>query len=546
MKIKKKILTSLLLIALIINLFPKIEVKAISDSFLHVPDGAYYYTDSSALPSGDIYFFYKWADGKAWYDTSFKGAIALCNKQGLIFKPEWIAANWSGADFLYTLWDSTQTGIHNLVFTDSTSAELNSGLSNCIGIAINDISGCTLDNHSGIGGTFEVDSWVNNIVHDYVEDLVSVIPPDFISFPTVTDNQFRSYNNYEDSTLSQQLNILNTYDDMRCCTFSTGSDTKVFLSTDDLSGYHQKQFYVYDSFNNYVFSPSQSTYFDNIVTLFGLSQENYVINISDVLAANTNNTLRNFSVKFYDKSTFASSSVSVDYYNYTSSTITLNSSDTTSSIYVSRGGNGYFQLLLSNLGWITIYKSVSTPSQIKDNLYKPNVLTSNTWNNYDSSSSSNNTNITTNQISNSTTTNTNIYNTTSTEINNNTTTNNYNYSYDNSSTVINNIVNNYYGDDDNGGGGGGGGDDSPVWDLLLEGIAEFFRKIGELLAAILLGIVNLFGEVLTAIATIVTDFTGITDFLSSVFSFLPSEMVSVLTLALTTGLLISLIRMIRK
>ena len=53
-------------------------------------------------------------------------------------------------------------------------------------------------------------------------------------------------------------------------------------------------------------------------------------------------------------------------------------------------------------------------------------------------------------------------------------------------------------------------------------------------------------SVVNAIASITTSFTAVTDFLGSVFGFLPSDLVAVITLGVTLGILISLIKMFGK
>ena len=517
-------------------LSPVINVKAAEgdDVFQHGIQG-YYMIDSSSVVTGD-YFYYKYAEGKCWYCT-FSDAIALVSNKsyGLTMSLSVLGALATG------LMDYTVLGI----------AGGSSGMSSYqvwkgteftgtpAGLALNDISGCQIVSPNS-NSDVSVDSTVNNYIYVYVKDYIDDLPLDYIIYQPLNISLVQGASGTTNQALNNSFKSLGTaFSAQLTQQNSDGVPYGVATSgVNSCTGYS-----IGDDCSLYATNTNQ---FDNVVTMFGLNESRRTFTGEQFLATFQSQTLQCIAIGKSVANCIHSTS-----YNVNNGTLEqVATSDGTSIKILQNKG-----CLASNIDKFTIYRNSTVATQIISNNYAPSyTYDSNTYNNYDSTSNNNTVNTNTNQINNSTTTNSNIYNQS---------TSNYREGdyYDNTSNVTNidqsvintttqTIINNYYGDDsggdDNGGGGGGGDDDSPIWEALLQAIVSFFRKIGELIAAILTGILGLLTEVLDAIAEITTNFTGVTDFLGQVFDFLPSEIVSVLLLGATLGILISLIKMLGK
>lgn len=535
----KRVVLSLLLVHVLI-IFTIVDVSASSggtlDSFTLESGKGYVYSDNTKLPtpnSGSGYFFYKYADGKAWYSADYSVALSFCNKKGLTIKPSSVSDVFSGLwDYLVT---NSNSGGNYKVYKGE----------NVVGIALNDISGCQLTNHGGSGGSYgnnivEVPSDIANLIYVFVQNKVAIEKPDYIQVPVISEHSFTGLPQ-RSSYINVNNKILNDYDNIGFCFKFTSNE--YFIA----DNHYVRYFYVFDALSDgKFFESSDVSVYDSYVNFYGLNQAKNYVTIDDWVSNDFNG---NFYLNAYDanKSLIALSNKRYNY-DYSSSSITLANTYNENSFPYSVSTNYGGTVPISNNGPLTVYRSLNTPNQIENNTYAPNYRISKTWNNYDSTSSSNNTNITVNQIDNSSSTNETVYNESNTEINNETVENNYSYNIDNSSTIINNIVNNYYDTPSDGGdsGDGGGDSDSPIWDTLLQAIVDFFRKIGELIAALIAGILSALNSVLDAIANITTNFDGINNFLSSIFGFLPDEIVSVILLGVSMAVLISLIKLLRK
>lgn len=84
-----------------------------------------------------------------------------------------------------------------------------------------------------------------------------------------------------------------------------------------------------------------------------------------------------------------------------------------------------------------------------------------------------------------------------------------------------------------------------VLSALLTALRHFFHVIGQLLGTILTGIVDILNSILTAIAGIMEDLTGITSFISALFGWIPSPVPEVLAIGISITILFALIKFIR-
>lgn len=86
---------------------------------------------------------------------------------------------------------------------------------------------------------------------------------------------------------------------------------------------------------------------------------------------------------------------------------------------------------------------------------------------------------------------------------------------------------------------------SGILDAILDALARFFKAIGKILATILAGILEVVDSVLEAIASIAENFTGVTEFITALLSWLPDPVPQVLGAALSVAILFALLSFIR-
>ena len=513
-----------------------------------VPDDAFYMNsqrdcfsmvDTSSIPSGK-HFFFKYDDGKCWY-TTYANIIAymLNSKFGVSVNTGILSALVSDYDTFYENFDDTN-GIRPLRVANYDS---NNGVT-LFGYALNDLNGCRIVNPSGSSNNVTVPSDTTNYTYIYVKDYLDTnySSPDFITYVGFTPQEAKNL-----------IDISKTYAANKIATIEA-NNTKFgsFLWYNQSSRtYDLNTNGAYDNNGYYDIGQNKLFYarvnYDTVCNAFGLTTQHNSISAAEVA------TFANSSGDIYLQmscNNVAESNNDVSQTKYDSTYVTPTTSSGAYQLrpFIVRGSTDRFISFYSEP--ITIYKDNTVATQIKNHTYSPSYNTTNTYNTYDSTSNSNETNFNTNNVDNSEQNNTTIYN----EQSENYTDNSYynsenNYYIDNSQVTENNttIINNYYGD--NGGGSGGDDDDDDddlIWTALLKAIADFFKKLGELIATVLTGIVEILTSILTAIGTIVTDFTGITDFLGQIFAWLPSEIITLMTLGLTTALFAAFLTWFKK
>ena len=484
---------------------------------------AYTMQNDSALPS-EFNYYMRVGNGVAICCSGSELVANILNyKIGLV-----MSANILTSFITAYLQDTSLIGREPTFFEQHPPVLKNGQL---VGIALNELTGCRMAGSEN-SDSVNVPSDLSNDVYNYYINVWLVNnpeEPDFIILPYVIFDDL-DYTNIALTTI-QQLTRAMEYGSIGYCV-----------------NFNSAKVYDNSSVNYMFFADSRDTYdiattgYSDVVNNFDLSPNKYEISLEDFKTVKNNNyDLRSTSYNISDGSVYQLSKV---YVGGNDDVVTTNQGG----IHRCLSGTTTAPGLIPYKDHLTVYKNIQIVQNITNNTYGPSSYTTNNYQNY---STSNDNSYTTNiqNVNNSTSNNTNIYNQAKTETNETIVEDNYNVTQTTIITNITNITNNYYGDngsggDDNGGGDDNDDDDDTIWKALLKAIADFFKKIGELIATILTGLISILTSVLTAIASITTSFTAITDFLSAVFGFLPSDLVAVITLGVTLGVLISLIKML--
>lgn len=548
---KLKIIISYILIILLIPLNVKASGSSGSlDGFTlngTYTDGngrefnAYTYNngDDSALPSGFKYY-YKYNNGKVITMERSDVITNILNKKiGIVMEPnkllEFIADYGSGI-----------VG-RNPEYYNNLIPVLKDG--SLVGVALNGLSGGTLDTTTGNKTVSIPSTEVNNVYNFYI--YWAELPenkqlPEYIVIHGFTKQEAKGYVSTPNSTNDA---FFSTLDGMTDIYYSTAYYSK------SSNKYSPNLFYWPIKTECYITVEQFATLCNDL----SLDINNREVSKSTLLTS----TYTGLTLRMVDKET------NENLTSYNKATYSNNSFSTQNSTYFSTnaGTSSYCPLFVGD--W-TIWKDKSVQNQIKNNVYKPTTYNTNNYKNFNTGNN-NSYETSTNQIDNSNQDNDNIYNEANTSNNTNITEqiDNSDNSYtniDNSSvttnttTIVNTYYNYYYGDEtpenpDSGNGGNGGNDsgngsggleDDSILDALLAAILKLLRAIGKIIATILTGIIDIITEVLTAITNITTSFTGIIEFIGSIFGFLPAECIAVLTLGLTISVLIALIKMFGK
>ena len=247
--------------------------------------------------------------------------------------------------------------------------------------------------------------------------------------------------------------------------------------------------------------------------------------------------------RLYDSS--LNNYITIDDFYYISSSGISSSSGSMNSNYL--GYSQYGRYPYFPIGQdMTFYRSLSDYQTINvTQTYTPSTFITDSYNSY-STSNDNSISTSINQISNSVSNNSSSYSSTSSSY--------YNYVdngyVDNSSIVTNTttVINNYYNDDN---GGGGGGDDpsnpdTPLdWSDFIELLKHLLEALGAIIVGIFEGLLSLITQVLEAIASIVSNLDGFTEFLSALFGFLPSPVPEVIAAGFSLCILCAVIKFLR-
>lgn len=541
MKTKRKILSLILVLLISFISFTKfgivvnatVEQNSFSTSTVTI-DGNNYscfvYSDETLLPS-TLQLYWVDENNEVCHALFADGiTVALSKKLGLAIKPS----------FLTTLVDfitSPILGINSMVnslFSGSIVRVVKNDT--VVGIAINDLSGKKLKGDNSYT-KFTMPSQVTNYIYNTVNNYIEQNPetPPFINLPTITYATALENLNGNSVYYTQSYNGLQNGKDLDCfCwwytrfpTTSTGHFT--------MSSFNNFGAYVAPDEYDFIYGNSESVY-DSLCNELGLNLNNFSPTLVGLMSISPSNI--NINLKGY----FSKDATDVYPTKYVNSNgLNDTSSYPTVTLFKNEDGDGSL-IPYSNKGFLTVYKNGNIPVLIKENVYAPNYYTTNNYRNYNTSND-NSVEITINNMNNANQDSNNVYNDVNTTTNNEITENNYNYNtteIDNSQTTI--INNYYYGDNGGGGDDGGDDDDDSIWDALLKAIADFFKKIGELLAAVLTGIIDVFTQMIEAAATITTGFTGLTNLFSSFFDWLPSEILAPIILGLTAMIFICLLK----
>lgn len=491
-----------------------------------VPHSAYVMQDDTNIPSG-YHYYMRVADGVAICCDGSEVITNILNyKIGLVMSAGAIS------NFITSYLDDNAFTGQSPTFYENHPPVLKGG--SIVGIALNELTGCRMaqaENNDSVS----IPSDVSNDIYNYYNNVYIVENPqlpDYVVVPSATLA----------SAAENGLEVQNIIDYFSNTTykFTIGYNYKKNKWNPRPASTGGSPYVIPGNPSEAIFASYSTSNFDNYCRSFGLTIDNYTLTVPQVMTSTAGDLME---VHAYNAET------KVDYNRWSS----INISDYSVSAvagYPTLGG-GILPYTTDGSS-ITVYRSTGIVTQITNNIYSPSTYTTENYKNY---STSNDNSYTSNvqNINNSSTNNSNIYNESKTTTNNDIVEDSYNVTTINTTTNITNITNNYYGDNgapDNGGGGDDNGgdddDDDTIWKALLKAIGDFLKKIGELIATILTGIISIMTSVVNAIASITTSFTAVTDFLGSVFGFLPSDLVAVITLGVTLGILISLIKMFGK
>lgn len=491
--------------------------------------GMYVYKidDKTGIPTGSVIngmCFFKYG-----YDDKF-GAIAssqfitliLNRGLGLVFSDEKLLA-------FYTAYLQNISGVHN-----NKAGSLVDSHGNVLGLCLNDISGCVYDAYPQNTNIDIPSQEVNNVYnyYQYYIDVVDPQTPDYINIQTYNLNTVKTLLDVSNQYTASSNSVIDVVGNGLCTFFYSSGNTRLLRYGVDNS-YRGMNYYDISNCSCYA---SLSTTYNNFCNSYGLVNNGDVVGYTKLIATGG----YYLDVKFLNADTSTPLSSGVRYKlvsnsdTYTTENITISSSSSV------RLCSANYVPCSKNPSKITVYKDSPILTSVVNKTYAPSTYTSNNYNSYNTNAD-NSISTNTSVVNNSTTTNNEIYNDASESFQEYYSSQD-NYNIDNSVVIQNTteIIYNYYGND-NGGGGSDDNDDDPIWDALLKAIVDFFKKIGQLIAALLTGLLELINTVLDAFANINNSFEGIKNFLSSIFSWFPSEIVTLMVLGLGLALLASFI-----
>lgn len=540
-KLYKRVITYILIFILSVICVKPMNVFAYggyftSDSFSktgtwtdsnNVDHAAYVMQDDTNLPSG-YHYYMRVADGTA---ICCDGSEVITNI--LNYKIGLVMSAGALSNFITSYLDDNVFTGQAPNFYENHPPVLKGG--SIVGIALNELTGCRMASAEN-SDNVTIPSDVSNDIYNYYNNVYIIDNPqlpDYVVIPSAT------LSSAADNGLGNQTYIDYFNNATYKYTFGYNYSSNKWNPRPAATG--TAPLVIPNNPSDPIFAAYSTSVFDNYCRSFNLTIDNYTLTVPQVMTS-TAGDLMEFHA--YDKET-KSDYMRLSSINVGTGTVSANSG------YPTAGGR--WLPFTTDGSSITVYRSMTIVTQITNNIYSPTSYSTENYKNY---STSNDNSYTSNvqNINNSSTNNSNIYNESKTTTNTDIVQDSYNVTTTNTTTNITNITNNYYGDNgapDNGGGGddNGGGDDDDddtIWKALLKAIADFLKKIGELIATIITGLVSIMTSVVNAIATITTSFTAVTDFLGSVFGFLPSDLVAVITLGVTLGILISLIKMFGK
>lgn len=462
------------------------------------------------------------------------------------------------SSYLETLWNSFVANIK--VKDGSALLYVQGGLydsnNNFLGYCVNDISGCYYyQPNPADTPAIDVPGELTNDVYNHYKYFTNDVYPDYITVypPSINYMNNQSFNSSFNDNVTVEYNnafhnLLNNLNNNYVYFTSGWKQNKSWwiqnrIYTRDINSIH----FVYggNNFNNW----------DNFCNYFNLSKndcsllftefyDNYLstgLNISISTRDSNNNSIQVLEDCYIYDRTLKEFII----YQSTPSLFRIGNV----SIYHSDGLNMSSQVDLDTLGfghYYTIYKSDEVYNNIRNKNYSPNSYSSDIFLNYDPTSD-NSFQISYNNIDNSTNINQDIYEDSHDYFEDNTNNNTINNQEINNNTT--NIINNYYdndnGDSDNPTGPDQGEDEDSILDSILQALKRFFEIIGKLLGTVLAGLLEVIDALLESIVGIMDNLTGITDFIGTLFSWIPSPVPQILGIGISICILTAIIKFIR-
>ena len=515
---------------------------------------AYTYSNDDSLPSSGFFYFYNNNGTVRYYTYGEVLTDIITRKIGIVMEPSRLAT------FLSDL-SVALRGDPNYYNTMIPVVNSSGGI---VGVALNGLTGGKLANDNGSSApneNVEVPSWEVNRVYNYYKQWIEMpehaLLPDWV---TIKGKDASYFNSRLDTSNSTYYNAWNGKLNLVGCGFSASSNNIAWDLSKNVVGHLSYDTFVVIPTDGYLTNQYDSNW-KTFLDSYGLSLDNNSISWEEAL---TKKGSYNLPMRLYNKSDYTNK-------NFQCIRRTLDGLQDYSSYAATMYNFSSSSFVCMWVGEFTIYRSSNVVSSIENNVYSQSTYYTSNYKNF-STSNNNSYSTTSNSINNSTSTNSAVYNETNTDnsqyIHDEYTNIDNSYSYiDNSQIVTNttNIVNTYITnnyppveDDDNNNSGGSGGsgdvsggngdniDDDGFLDTLLAAILKLLRAIGKIIATILSGIVDILTDLLLAITNITTGFDGIIQFIGSIIGFMPSEVVTIITVGLGLSVLIALLKMFGK
>ena len=485
---------------------------------------------------------------------------------GLVFKPSvlteltsaffnTIKQNWNVATIGNR--DYIQDGLYDL-----------SG--NFYGYCLNDISGCYYT-YSNLDSNVQIpSSYVNNVYN-------------FLTYDNFNSSRYLqpvAYVDIECPTYSEYIQnyVSNVFDDSYTEIFNNNAGktffTSVYRTNDNDSHFIVGGNFMYANYNGEVIGledyDNYEHYVRNFSIYYGLIGSKHSINWRDILDYKERPFYQDFESNInthasimYQPAYFSSDRNGVieidsfrNYSFYNDGSYTTFDVNTISefrlgfSNIVTVNGSQYerflFPVMPDGNNVFRIYDSSSL------NLSNYNSFNTDSFNDFDSNNN-NSYNTSTQQIDNSVTNNSVIYNNISDNWQGYVSNGSIDYAGLNNQIIRDS--NNSYGqapnnsENNNGGSGGssGSGDsnDDSVLDKFLELLLKLFEAVGKIFSTVLTGVIDLFTMIIDTLADLMSDITPFTQFLGTLFGFLPAPIPQVIATGFSICILCAVISFIR-
>ena len=509
------------------------------DTIVNNPDWDFrlmncYYTvvDSSDIPAGslqDPYYFYT-IDNITFQEVSARDLFTntLNKGLGILFDSNSLSAFLSSAFSLISGVASPTGNIKTALYDD------NEGF---LGYCLNDISGCYYSLTPAFSSTVVVpddfSDTMYGIYNKYLAD--NYVVPDYfiLDVPSLSETLSLNSNSSSAQYFSTLSSLIENGFNSPCSFLlrrNRGGNYFTFRvnSTNGrITFYDELPYFVHSTYDGTGSAPNFSDW-NSFCQQFDISTGS-VLNYRS-LASGSSGSFPVYS--YLDGAVYSTSGL----YNLSSGDFT----NTTSNGFTIGITGNYDAITFGDD--ITIYKSIAVYNSLLNEDYMPNQFTSDKFNNY-STSNDNSFNTNTTQLSSSITDNSSAYTYVSSEYYNNVD----NGVIDNSAitNIVNNSINNYYPSVPDNPDNPDNPDDNGIWDRFLIGLVNLFEKIGEILGAVLAGIVEMINAILAHIAGILEAISPFTEFISAAFAWLPEPVPTVLAVGFTVCILAAVIKFIR-